>query len=225
MKALVVSTLRLSNPKETRLLEPFFPAEAEAMIDAKGNFQLAGLFTGNHYLRVHLPSRAWYLKSVLVVANSTAAHTLAASTSRLVFPVGKGSGGSPIQITLAAGAAEISGKLVAPEGEPAGGRSGKVFLIPAEEEAKDNVLRYAETRADGEGKFLLRNLAPGEYRLLAWPEANLPGTTGELPSHFAASFRLKLRQTAAREKPFTLKPCQAGEIQLQCQTAQKGQEK
>jgi hypothetical protein len=214
MKALVLSALRLSNPKETRLLEPFFPAEAEAVIDAKGNFQLADLFTGNHYLRVHLPSRALYLKSVLPVAVSTAPNNLTASTSRLVFPVGRGSAGNSIKITLAQGAAEISGKLAVKEGETTGLGSRRVFLIPAEEEARDNILRYAETRADGEGKFLLRNLAPGEYRLIAWPEANLPGGATELPSYFSTSFRQKLRQAAAREHSFTLKPCQSSEIQL-----------
>ena len=112
-------------------------------------------------------------------------------------------------IILAAGAASVAGKLSAPEGETKELRGFRVFLIPAEQDAADNILRYAETRPGGDGKFILRNLVPGTYRLLTWPEANLPGSARELPFYFSAFIRQKLRQAAAQEPSITLKPCQS----------------
>lgn len=207
MKGLVLSTLRLTERKARVILDPYFPAEAETGVDAKGNFQLAGLSTGNHFLLVHLPSPALYLKSVL--PSAIPATGTKAAASKLIFPIRSGQAGDPIQITLAQGAAEISGQLAASE-EKAGGAQGiKIFLVPAEQDAADNVLRYAETRPGGDGKFILCNLAPGTYRLLTWPEANLLGSSRELPSYFPPPFRQKLRQAAAEEPLIALKPCQS----------------
>ncbi len=207
MKALVLSTLRLTERKERVILDSYFPAKAETVVDAKGNFQLAGLSAGNHFLRVHLPSPALYLKSIL--PSAIPATGAKAAASKLIFPIRSGQAGDPIQITLAQGAAEISGKLTASEGKTGESGSFRIFLVPVEQEAADNILRYAETRSDGDGKFVLRNLVPGTYWLLTWPEANHPGSARELPSYFSAPFRQKLRQAVAQEPSITLKPCQS----------------
>jgi hypothetical protein len=42
-------------------------------------------------------------------------------------------------------------------------------LIPAEKEAADDVLRYAQVNAGGDGGFQFKNIAPGRYYLLAKP--------------------------------------------------------
>jgi hypothetical protein len=207
MKGLVLSTRRLADRKQESVLDPFLPAEAETVAGAKGGFQLAGLATGNHQLSVHLPAQALYLKSVLSSANSAAGPKSAAS--RLVFPVRVSQAVENLQITLALGAAEISGNVSAPGGEVGSVRAIRIFLVPVEQGSADDILRYAETQPDGDGKFLLRNLAPGTYRLLTWPEKNIAIPDSGPSTFFSSSFRLKLRQAAAQEPPVILKPCQS----------------
>ena len=207
MKGLVLSTRRLPDRKQKSVLDPFLPSEAETAVGNKGEFQLAGLATGSHQLSVHLPLRALYLKSVKPGMDSATGAKPAAS--RLVFSIRGSQAAENLQITLAPGAAEISGHIAAPAGEAGSAGAVRIFLVPAEENSTDDILRYAETRPDGNGAFQLRNLAPGSYSLLPWPERNIPATTAELPAFFSSSFRLKLRQAAAHERGVTLKPCQS----------------
>jgi hypothetical protein len=167
MKRLVVSTLRLSERKEKNFLESFLPTEAESVPDSRGEFRLTGLSAGNHFLRVHIPSPTPYLKSILPAAipkNGTKT-----KTSRLLFPIQGGQSSDPIEITLAQGASEISGKVMMAEGVVGGLNRLRIFLVPADREAADNLLRYAETRPDRNGGFSLRNIAPGDYRLFVLP--------------------------------------------------------
>jgi hypothetical protein len=97
---------------------------------------------------------------------------------------------------MANGAAEVSHGL-------------RIFLVPAEREAADNLLSYAETRPDRDGGFSLRNIAPGDYRRLVLPEDHLPAKISELPVSFLAPFRLKLQKEATRGNLISLTPCQS----------------
>ena len=62
------------------------------------------------------------------------------------------------------GAASLQGSVKASGKLPA---KLRVFLLPAEAEAKDEVLRYAETLVDEAGAFKFEHLAPGKYLVVA----------------------------------------------------------
>jgi hypothetical protein len=85
-----------------------------------------------------------------------------------------------------------------------------VHLIPAEADAIDDVLRFAETRAEADGTFTLKNLAPGKYFVLAQaiPDSE-SGSKSLRPSAWEPDGRNKLRKEAeATNLAIELKPCQ-----------------
>jgi hypothetical protein len=75
-------------------------------------------------------------------------------------------------VTVSEGAAGISGRIVSGADDKPPGISMKVYLVPAEPNSADDVLRYAETEAKADGAFELRNIAPGAYRLVARPASD-----------------------------------------------------
>jgi hypothetical protein len=86
----------------------------------------------------------------------------------------------------------------------------RIHLIPAEARAADEVLRYAEAYARSDGSFLLSNLAPGKYWLIARaaPDDEM---NDRLPAPVAldANERERLRKEAeALRGGVDLKPCQ-----------------
>ena len=83
-------------------------------------------------------------------------------------------------------------------------------MLPAEPEAKDDVLRFAETLTDDNGAFNFANLAPGKYLLVARtiPD-NEPSDKPAKPVAWDALERGKLRKEAeASNSLVELKTCQ-----------------
>jgi hypothetical protein len=121
---------------------------------------------------------------------------------------------SGVTVTIAEGAAGVSGK-VAPAKAPAGDGSRlparlRVHMVPAEAAAANDVLRYAEAFARSDGSFSLNNIAPGKYWLLARaiPDDE-PSDAQPLPVALDAIERAKLRKEAEALKiEIELKPCQ-----------------
>src|SRR5581483_7973250 len=70
-----------------------------------------------------------------------------------------------VTVTVAEGAAALSGKVVAATTGATHPAQLRVFLLPAEATAADEVLRYAEMRLRSDGSFAFGNLAPGKYWL------------------------------------------------------------
>jgi len=112
-------------------------------------------------------------------------------------------------ITLGGGAAGLKGKVVA-EGEARLPARMLAHLAPAEPEARDEALRFAETRVESDGLFSFSNLAPGKYWLLARPIPDSePNDKPARPAAWDASERAKLRREAeAANVVIELKPCQ-----------------
>jgi hypothetical protein len=82
-----------------------------------------------------------------------------------------------------------------------------VHLVPAEQAAADDVLRYAEVPMGRNGVFEFKNIAPGKYRLLHRAAPNEPN--GGPPTAWNAYERAKLRKEAeAMKVEIDLKPCQ-----------------
>jgi hypothetical protein len=69
-------------------------------------------------------------------------------------------------VIITEGAAGLRGHITAPEGQrvPAGLR---IYLVPAERESAENVLRFFETAVDAGAGFAIDNIAPGRYWMIA----------------------------------------------------------
>jgi len=110
-------------------------------------------------------------------------------------------------VTLAEGAASLRGHLIAADGEklPAG---LFVYLIPAEKDQGENVLRFFAAPVADDGTFALTNLAPGLYHALARAPSDAQAES-RLRAAEGRDERATLRRAAEDAKTSVeLKPCQ-----------------
>jgi hypothetical protein len=160
---------------------------------APGDFKLNNLDPGRYRLGFELPSEDWYVRALTLPAD--AATKKPVDAARTGITLRSGESGKFVTVTLAKGAASLQGTVSQP---------ARVHLIPAEKEAADDVLRYAETAAASDGAFVFKHLAPGKYWLLARPL-----TEATRPAAWDSAERAKLRQAAeAANQTLQLQPCQ-----------------
>jgi len=129
--------------------------------DEKGEFKIPSLAAGRYRIEMRLPTDDWFVKAMTsrepAAKQSDAAAGLVISASQRI---------TDLTVTLREGAASMRGKVVAAS-EGARLPALQVHLVPAETEAVEDIIRFAEVRVDSEGAFLLSNIAPGRYYLLA----------------------------------------------------------
>ncbi|HWC76089.1 MAG TPA: hypothetical protein VG778_01440, partial [Blastocatellia bacterium] len=183
--------------------------------DAKGEFTVGRLATGRHHVSTQLPED-WYVRSITLPGTSQEAAGI--DVTKEGFNVASGQRISNLGITVAQGAAGLSGRVV-PASERAKLPSGLlVHLLPADRESADQRLRFAEARVDVDGTFSLPNLAPGRYFILArsipedeWMEGTLRAVASDSEGRMklyregeAANVVVELRQ-CERAVDYTLK--------------------
>ncbi len=162
----------------TQLMEILPAAEP----NEKGEFTIRGLDPGKYTLQLQPPDGTWRVKSI--------AGPGPVDLARTGVSLAAGQRLAGVAITLVADGASLRGRVA-----NASARL-RVHLLPAEETAADEALRYAETTTDDDGGFAFASLAPGRYRLLARPID-------------VDADRARLRkEAAAKEMNVELKPCQ-----------------
>ena len=178
--------------------------------DANGAFTLRNVSPGKYQFEPRFYARYWYLQSITLGA--APASGLRSQTSRASdaaanwTTVKSGDQLNNLTITVAEGAASIHGKTTVAD-PPI---STTLFLVPAEPDKADDVLRFFVTGIAADGTFALNNLPPGRYWLLTQtnPDAQLAKLT-KLREPEAATARTKLRRSAETQKnQIELKPCQ-----------------
>ena len=171
--------------------------------DAQGNLKLRNLAPSDYYFVTRFEVKSWYLKSISLVSSTT---KKTVDATRVWTTVKHGDRISGLKITLAEGAASLSGYVALAEGEALPEKLF-VFLVPAEKESGDEVLRFYGAAVNPDGKITLNNLAPGRYLLLA--RTGLDGGLTKLRVPDATETRAKLRLEAEAVKTeIELKPCQ-----------------
>lgn len=201
--------------------------------DNKGEFMLRDLREGRHRLSLRLTDDGYFLRSMTLPMNA-AANTPAGTTAnaspatpapnaraaatnatvdlaRNTFTLRPGDKLSGALITVSAGAASLRGRVSAAEGAqlPDGLRA---YLVPAERERADDVLRYGESAVETDGSFAFRNLAPGAYLLVARPAPEADPSKPRLPLALDPAARAALRRDAeAAKNSVSLQPCQRAE--------------
>jgi hypothetical protein len=178
-------------------------ATAQAVGDISGAFILRSLPSGFYRLDPRPPAGGWYVRSVTM--GPAPVRPASSNTSRDGVSVRGGDRITGVTVTITEGGALVRGKLSLAGSQPAPKR---IYLVPAEREAANNVYRFYEAGAEGDGGFTLDNVAPGAYWIVARPsEQNETGTTRLVRQD--ESLRAKvLREAETQKRALTLKPCE-----------------
>ncbi len=176
----------------------------------KGEFTVFNLRAGLFRIQPRLPGESWYIRSMNLIAPATdksKATTRDAARSGLQLKQGERLTG--LTITVAEGAAFITGKVLpAKEGQPIPSQV-RVYLVPAEAEMAEVALRYRETLVASDATFTLANLAPGRYYILAKEVSETSASEdGQRPVAWDQAARAAIRREAeAANQTVELQPC------------------
>jgi hypothetical protein len=181
-------------------------------INQEGDF-IQPLEDGVYRIIPDLPGDSWYVRAIARTAKETPNKTI--DVAREGVAVKSGESLTGVEILIAEGAARLRGRVaVTDETQAKDGDSAqprwRVSLIPAEEAAAENVLRYAETLTRSDASFELMHVAPGKYYLLAQKVSEKePIDDQSRPAAWDNSERAKLRREAQTLKQeIELRPCQ-----------------
>jgi hypothetical protein len=176
--------------------------------DQKGEFKLASLTAGRYRLETRLPSDDWFVRSITAPGSAAAKQQSDVTSGGVV--ISSGQRVTDVTVTLTEGAAAVQGTV-----EPASAKAAlpprlRVYLVPAEADSAEVVLRYAEATVENDGAFGISNLAPGRYFLIARALSDeefmerMPR-----PLAWGAATRIKLRGEAEAAKTvIELQRCQ-----------------
>ena len=171
--------------------------------DASGAFQLRNLFPGKYQFEPQFYARYWYLQSITVSAGTAKPQKIDAAANWTTLKPGDQL--ANLTITIAEGAASIRGRMPAPEGA-ATATGMSVYLVPAEPDKADDVLRYFVSAIGDDQTFAFNNVPPGKYLTVI---DTSPSSLSKLRLPESASTRTKLRRAAeAKKNAIELKPCQ-----------------
>ena len=122
---------------------------------------------------------------------------------------------SGLTFSLAQGAASVRGNISLAEGQTLPAKL-VAYLIPAERERADDVLRYFAAPVNSAGGFWLPNIAPGRYWILAQPGSeDTRSEVSKIRLPDGAETRSSLRHVAEKTKTeIEVKPCQQVTFQL-----------
>lgn len=183
---------------------------APAPPNPEGNFALQNLAPGEYFFAVRPQATYWYLRSALFAPPATTGpKAKPVDASRVWTNVKPGDRLSGLTMTLAHGAATLRGKLALAEGEQAPPRL-IAYLVPAETERAEEVLRFFSAQVAPDAKFGFNNVPPGRYWIMAQPLAEGDGpSTARIRFPHETAWRARLRRNAeAAKNEIELKPCQ-----------------
>jgi hypothetical protein len=181
-----------------------------------GGFLLNNLGPGQYRFGTSFSAKYWYVRAItlpLVFASKTPGGLITARTmdaARDGVLLRFGSHLTNLTVTLAEGAASLRGHLnAAGNSSPSAGLF--VYLLPAEKDQPDNVLRFYASPVNGDGSFTFDGVAPGLYHaLVRTPDGRESQSESFLRSVEGKEERAALRHEAEGAKTdVELKPCQS----------------
>ena len=175
--------------------------------DAEGNVRMRNLFAGEYRFLTQFSGKYWFLQAVSFPASKTPP-AKPVDAARTWTTIKSGERISGLTVTLAHGAASLRGQIAIAEGETLP-ENLIAYLVPAEREKADDVLRYFAVAVTPDGKITFNNLAPGRYWIVAQATSDdrSPSTKLRLPD--STEMRSALRRAAeAAKNEVEFKPCQ-----------------
>jgi len=189
---------------DTSEVSLFASSSFEAVPNEKGEVHYRNLSAATYRFDVHLPAAGWYLRDVALDQKPGAKTESTIARSGISIKLGEKISG--IAIAIAEGGASLRGRVTIPEGQSL--PPLRIYLAPAERENSDNPLRFFEAAVAADGTFVITNVAPGRFWLLAQPAEQIDATTIK-STRSDGSFRAKvLRAAEALKKEIALKPCE-----------------
>ncbi len=169
---------------------------------------LRNLPSGSYHIDPRPPAPGWYLRSLSTSAAQTvAAKNLSLALARDGIILRPGEHGPALTVTFTEGAANLRGRVSAPEGQTLPPRI-RVYFVPAERENTNDVFHYFELTADADGRFVMGNITPGRYWIVARPAEQIDSFRVKLIRQ-DSDFRAKvLREAESGKKDISLKPCE-----------------
>ena len=192
--------------------KPQFVARAGSVTpNGEGKLAFSDVAASEYYFTMRFSSDQWFLQSVAFVppvgkpADATRTWTIAKPGDKL----------SDLTFTLAQGAGSIRGEITIAEGQTLPEKF-VAYLVPAERERAEEVLRYFAAPVNSAGLFWFNNVAPGRYLVLAQPgseDSRSEVSKVRLPD--GAQTRSSLRHAAeAAKTEIEVKPCQNVKLRL-----------
>jgi len=174
----------------------------------QGAFAIRAVEAGHYRLAASLPHIEWYLRAITQTGLAPANRPVDVSRQGLTLQPGERKTG--LVVTVAEGAALLSGKVTSSTESASLPARLRVYLVPAESASAGDALRYAEIEAESNGRFTMRHLAPGRYYLLARPASDAESSEAPpRPAAWSAENRAKLwREARAAKVEIELPACQ-----------------
>jgi hypothetical protein len=157
----------------------------DSVPDEKGLFRILTTDSSRYRLDVRLPSDDLYIRSITLPKAVAATPTKGAGQAKEVakplaeetakptrdgarngITVKLGEKVENVLINAVEGAAALRGQIKAARENETLPQRLRIFLLPAEAESTDDVLRFFETDMQRDGSFAIRNIAPGRYYLI-----------------------------------------------------------
>ena len=162
----------------------------------KGEFKQRRLQAGNYRMSANLADENRYIKSISFPAAAPGKSTVAPlDPNKSGLQLKAGENLKDVIVKLAEGAASVSGRVATSANQTP--PKLRIHLIPAEKDAGDDVLRYAETGTNSGGTFRFSHLAPGLYWVLAKPiDPQISEELQSSPVAWDSTLRIKLRREA-----------------------------
>lgn len=201
-------------PREQPRFASFFAAQG--VPNPTGDFQIRNLVSGQYNFSTRFFAKYWYLKSIVRQTGATV--PAAAKTTAIIrqndlarngVTLKFGENVSQVTVNLAEGAASLHGSIKQETGQSLPAKFF-VYLVPAEKEDAEDVLRFFAVEVGSDGAFALNNLPPGRYWTLGrgMPTNETQSETKlRLPDEVETRGRLR-RAAEAGKLLVELKPCQ-----------------
>jgi hypothetical protein len=177
-----------------------------APADPQGNVTLRNLAPSQYYFAARFTAKSWYVQSITITAPGKPKPV---DATRVWTNVNLGEKLSGLTVTLAQGAATLNGQITPREGETLPEKL-VVYVVPADKERADDVLRFYGAAVSVDGKIAMNSLAPGRYWVLVQvANEETEGQMRRLRWPDETEMRAKLRRDAeAAKSEVELKACQ-----------------
>ncbi len=166
MEEIIVLARPDAKGAKPRVFSPFEFARfsIDSVPNNKGEFTISNLEADRYHLETRLPNDALYLRAITL---SNAAQNQLSAATRHGIQLKQGQRLTGLTVTIAEGAAGLSGKITTANKDQQLPARVRAHLVPAEPESAGDALRYREAMADSDGAFAFSNVAPGRYLILA----------------------------------------------------------
>ena len=175
--------------------------------DSKGDFLLRNLQKGLYRIDSQPPGPGWYVRSIAIGTQPVPPRASDPNIARDGLNLKSGERFSELTVTITEGAAGLLGRISVAEGQNLPPRM-RVFLVPAERDSRDNMLRYFEARAGAGGTFAIDNVAPGRYWISAGPDEESDPAKVKPIRHDSVLRNKVLRRAEELKKEISFKPCE-----------------